>query len=382
MINNAVKQIKTIRGQDKLNINENNANEYRILINETDGMTAYYFSCPIYRQNDKKLIDPKFSSDINKFISYGSNSVTEVIENKIHIKNKSSNMTIDLIENHNFSQTENCIQSKNIKIYPTYNGIALEFNYIKNEKIKFTVMTGFNYQNKKFNKNYLAFMQDQFVPFASISAICAMDKNKKACFPISINYKETAERTYEIEVNASGIENQEVSAILEINMYAQKMIFDTTVESKIPDKNNVFGSTAFIGNSEEYGQQWLYSRIDTMQLMDLNYYLVKEANLYIPRYGFNSFDLEAYKIMLPWCSFGSTWNTKLEYQEFLSQARTSKDYKIIKITDIVKDILRLNAPRNPGVVIRAIENAAGYEVLATSDNYFTPQILEIKLKNN
>ena len=43
-------------------------------------------------------------------------------------------------------------------------------------------------------------------------------------------------------------------------MYERKLFLDTTVESKNIDVNNAFGSIAFIGNTDIFGEQWLYSR--------------------------------------------------------------------------------------------------------------------------
>ena len=113
-----------------------------------------------------------------------------------------------------------------------------------------------------------------------------------------------------------------------------KLILDTTVESKNPDKNNAFGAVAFLGNSQEYGEQWLYSRFNVMQFTDLNYYIVESANLYARRFSNTKVDVKAYKMSMPWCSFGSTWNTKTNYAELLSQARILNNYKVIDLTSI------------------------------------------------
>lgn len=51
------------------------------------------------------------------------------------------------------------------------------------------------------------------------------------------------------------------------------------------------------------------------------------------------------------------------------------------MSDVIQDILRLNEPRNPGIVITG-DDTNEYIVVPTGDNYLLPQILEIKLKNN
>lgn len=50
------------------------------------------------------------------------------------------------------------------------------------------------------------------------------------------------------------------------------------------------------------------------------------------------------------------------------------------ITEIVKDLIGLNMPRNPGIVMIPIQNDKNYRLISTGDNYFTPQMIEINLK--
>lgn len=382
MLKNAIKEIKKIRAQEDLKFEINNSNEYRLLVKEKDGLTAYYFSCPIYRQSDRKLVYLNFDYNNQKYKALGSNCITEIQNNKINLKNHIGQISVDLLKNYNFAQKENYIQSENIKIHSTYNGIALHYSFKNQDNFKFNISTDKHYTNLRFNGNYLAFMQDEFIPFCTISCISVIDNITKQCYPYTISYRQNTEKNYTVLSGMLNTESNDFTVVLEISLYANKMIFDTTVESNNPDKNNAFGSVTFLGKSREFGEQWLYSRIDTMQLMDLNHYLVKEANLYLPKYSKGDLNIKSYKMAAPWCSFGSTWNTKVNFNSLLSMTRKNANYKIIDVTEVIRDILRLNEPRNPGVVIKADETASEYEVLATADNYFTPQILEIKLKNN
>ena len=133
-------------------------------------------------------------------------------------------------------------------------------------------------------------------------------------------------------------------------------------------------------NTEEYGEQWLYSRFDTTLFADLNFYRVKEATLYLPKWG-GECRLDGYKMDAPWCSFASTWNTKAAFSRLLYTARRSRRYERMDVSEILRDILRLHEPRNSGFVIKSGQEK-GVSAVSTGDNYDKPQILEIKLKNN
>ena len=62
--------------------------------------------------------------------------------------------------------------------------------------------------------------------------------------------------------------------------------------------------------------------------------------------------------------------------ELITKTRQFQDYQVADITQIVKAILISRADdRNEGfVMLNGTEND-GYELLATGDNYFTPQII-------
>ena len=73
-------EIKKIRKENDFQININNTNKYRIVINENDGSkTAYYFSTPIYNCKTKHLINLKYQKSDDQILYYGSNSTIKDI---------------------------------------------------------------------------------------------------------------------------------------------------------------------------------------------------------------------------------------------------------------------------------------------------------------
>ena len=59
-------EIKQLRNAEHLNIDRNNTNRYRVIVNEKDGTkTSYYFSTPIYNIQTRNIVDLKFRQNGN-----------------------------------------------------------------------------------------------------------------------------------------------------------------------------------------------------------------------------------------------------------------------------------------------------------------------------
>lgn len=165
--------------------------------------------------------------------------------------------------------------------------------------------------------------------------------------------------------------------VFEINMYERKMIQDTTVESAYPNENNAFGSTAFLGTTSEFGEQWLYSRIDYMCVNDIAGCRIKSAIAYIPKLGKNAFDIEAYKVSERFCSFGSTWDNKKSESNYVSCSNATDKYVIVDITNALiheksKQLIATN-----GLIFKSKKKNLGFSAISTGDSCFMPQIIEI-----
>lgn len=349
--------IKKIRNEQELNIIRNNNNPYRILLKENDGIAAYYFSVPIYSERNRQLIEFRWQKVDNKFVFNGINATAEIQGNILTLKNIYGQAMISF--------------DKEVEIEPTFNGGSVS---AISSKIVFNILLDKDLPVRG-NGKFFAFMRDEYIPFLVINGIYGKVYDKY--YPLKVAALKIGVRNYEILIetyNENGVQ-----ILFEIDLHSEKFILDTTVESKNPNMNNAFGGVAFLGRTEEYGEQWLYTRFDPMQLTDLKVYQVKRANLYIPKYNASNSLLESYKVSTPWCSFGVTWETKKTLSELIYRARRHEKYEIVGVTDEIKDILRKNESKNTGIVIKG-RDARGNTLVSTGDNYLLPQILEIKLK--
>ena len=207
--------------------------------------------------------------------------------------------------------------------------------------------------------------------------------------------------------------------MFEINMYEPKLIQDTTVESANPYENNAFGGIAFIGNTKEYGEQWVYSRADIDKISVFIGRTVNRAVLHIPRLC-GELSMEALRLTKRFCSFGANWDNKITDSDSLIKAELNKDYYTVDVTDIISSdkprtiikseglILKpsselfsksnseqfskfssksnleqsskLSSEQSSESYLKTRSEISGFTAVATGDSYFMPQVLEINFK--
>lgn len=70
----------------------------------------------------------------------------------------------------------------------------------------------------------------------------------------------------------------------EVNIFEEKIFFDTTVGSKNVYLNNVYGGLAVIGRSIQFGEQILYTKLLLNEFLDLSPNCIKSIKLYYSKY--------------------------------------------------------------------------------------------------
>jgi hypothetical protein len=170
------------------------------------------------------------------------------------------------------------------------------------------------------------------------------------------------------------------AVMFEINLYEPKLFQDTTVESKNPGENNAFGSTAFIGDSETFGEQWLYSRLDYSKISEVVGREIRKVILHIPQYNDSRVALDVFTPVQRFCSFGSTWDNKIAYAAKTAESSAMQRYHNLDLTALLTDRRNHSFIMPEGLVLKSKIKGSGYAAVATGDNYFTPQILEINYK--
>ena len=375
-MNAILEEIIKIRKNKPLIIDYKNKNRYRIVTFEPDGSkTAYYFSTPIYNNKSRKLIDKRFELHDNVTHLIGSNSKI-TLSNNIRMENAEGVCTISL-SNSTFNVTNSSIICGKERIYPTTNGLTTQSPCINGKPFSFNIEINKPFLEVKSNNKYFAIMCEKFRPFFVISCIGTSDLNGNIISPAKISYQKVSDLKYTITITPCSSLGKYV--LIEANLYELKLFQDTTVESKNSKSNNVFGSVGFIGNTLEFGEQWLYSKLDYTIIPELTDKKIIHATLHLPKLNLNSAELRASKVSARFCSFGSNWENKISETSLHNDLQTIDRYINLDILPFITN-KQSRLTQSDGFILKPKKKDSGFSVIATGDSYYLPQILEINYK--
>jgi hypothetical protein len=317
----------------------------------------------------------KFHSKAGVAYTTGSNANITVGSN-IRMENSEGSCVISLSEHiSHISETE--IVYVNNRLYPTTNGVAIRSLCNEGKGCTFSVEVNKPFLEIRANDKYFALMSERFRPFASISSIGTSDANGNIIAPAKISYQKITDRKYTVCVLPCSSLGE--SVLIEANLYEPKLFQDTTVESKNAKVNNAFGSVGFIGSTKEFGEQWLYSRPDFTKMSELNDKKILRAVLHLPKLNTGAVELTSSKVAARFCSFGSTWDNKIAEAAAFNESRITDHYIDFNFMPVLAD-KQGRLQRGEGFILKAKRKNSGFSVVATGDNYFFPQILEVNYR--
>jgi len=366
-----------LRSGRPLSIDLQNRNRYRLIVQEKDGSkTAYCFSTPIYNKETGKLLDHCFRKEGSGVSLIGSNSKIFVDED-IFMQNEAGfcRIRIPQIPKLNIGKEIRCGSDA---IFPTTNGVALKLCIDKLGSAAINISPGVPLLEHKENGKYFALLTDRFHPFLTASCIGTLDATGRVIAPASMAYQQQPDQSYRLTISSANDCGKYV--LVECNLYEAKLFQDTTVESAHPKENNVFGGITWLGKTEQFGEQWLYTRPDYSRIPDLMDKRICGVQLHLPRYCTNITCLLAFQVASRFCSFGSTWGEKVPSGPLVISSVPNGTYETLDLTKCFTNTEAKTFTYSDGVVIRANKDALGYMSAATADSCYAPQIMEINFR--
>lgn len=375
-MNSILNEISKFRKGAPFVIDYKNSNRYRVVAIESNGTkTAYYFTAPIYNNRTGKAVDMKFHANGGTIFATGSGTNT-TISNSIRMENAEGSCVASLLDRARLiSEHEACCGREHI--YLTTNGVAIKSAHADGKPYSFTVEISKPFLEVRANDKYFALMSEKFRPFVAVSCLGTADANGNIISPAKVTYQKITDRKYTITISPCSILGKSVA--FELNLYEAKLFQDTTVESKNPKTNNAFGSVGFIGSTKEFGEQWLYTRPDFSKMNELNDKKLLRAILHLPKLNRNAVELTASNVSARFCSFGSTWDNKIAEASTIADSQITDDYMDLNMMPILAD-KHGRLVRGEGFILKAKKKDSGFAVIATGDNYFAPQILEMNYR--
>lgn len=371
-------EIMKLRNGLPASVNSQSTNRYCLMVHEKNGSeTAYYFSTPIYNQYSGALVDLQFHMGNESFYAQGSEARI-TFSREIVLENKRGACVVALGQKP-ILVSDREARCGNNAIIPTTNGVALRLSVKENETTSFTLSANCSDLFVRANNKCFALMEKKFRPFVVVSCIGSTDTLGNVIAPARVEYEKITDNKYRIILSATGRAAQYV--LCECNLYENKLFQDTTVESKYPSSNNAFGGTAFIGNTQTYGKQWLYTRPDYSKLSEVMDKRIHKAVLHMPKLNQSNVEIKAFKVTTRFCSFVSNWSNKVSGIIPIADCKAARGYESLDITSLLVDQRTGTMMRSEGMILRNGFNDHSFSVLGTGDSYYTPQILEINYRD-
>ena len=371
-LNDVLSEIKYLRGMQDFVIDRRNSNRYRVMVREPLGHTSYCFSTPIYNADTRKLIHLNFDKTKSGYTIKGSNSTISICQNRCVLENREGRVVVSLKDTPMIQGVKEKTRSV-VTIIPTLNGVRF---VVKGKTFNFLLKSETKQNGIRFNPTCFSIMQEKFKPFFSVATLYAT--NGKGVFsPVEMKYQDKGAQTYELDLFH---EVQDGTFLFEMNLYEPKLFQDTTVESVHPDKNNAYGAIGFIGKTKQFGEQWLYSRPDFSKIPDLTSNRIDKVLLHIPILNDSSENVDVYIPQKRFCSFGSTWNKKVNASGKVASSNNNGRYITIDVTSMFTNRTERTLVYNEGLILKKPIGKNNFIAISTGDCYSAPQILEIKFK--
>lgn len=224
------------------------------------------------------------------------------------------------------------------------------------------------------NPKCFALLREPHIPYLTVSCIGAINAEGHVTAPARISYDRDADGRYLLRIGREGKAGGRVR--FEINLYAPKLLRDTTVESRHPGENNAFGGEAFPGRTEAFGEQWLYLTPDTGKLPDPGCRPIRRVLLHFARHNAAPCRLRACRVAERFCSFGATWNSRKAESKALPPPAEEDGDLCVDVTDLLTDENGRLCPSD-GLILRG-EGQRRFAAIGTGDSYVSPVVLEIR----
>lgn len=371
-----IETLLCLREYETLHLDHRNTDRYRILSLESDGTTtAYCFGAPIYNEETGKLLDLRFRKDGTDFSFQGSRASVKVSEEGIFLRDRYGECSL-LMPLPSLTETDGELFADSLSVSPTLNGVSVRAR-LGQEPFTFLLRLSVPYKHIRFNHRSFSPLRENVVPFLTLSSVGTLNAEQKLIAPAGVEYQKESDTEYRITIHPGSPFGNYV--LFECNLYEKKLFADTTVESKNPSTNNAFGGTAFLGKTDAFGEQWLYTRPDFGRFSDLTEHRIKKAVLHLPLLCEDPAPLTAYGIRARFCSFGSNWNNRIPETVPIAVSLLGKTHLSVDVTQLVTDEHR-RLTYTDGWILKSSGISGEYAAVSTCDSSDHPLILEIQYK--
>lgn len=372
-----IQEIEKLRGGAPADVQETPFNRYTVLCREHDRTkTAYCFGIPIRTPSNDTLVDLRFHHS-GRESTFAGTEATVSVADSLCLMNRYGQCDIAL-PGRIAKKAQDVIDiedaTRRTEIRPTPNGVLLTMNQPGATPMPcLTLRMNRTFPSVCTNGKYFAVMREKHIPFVTVSCLGVLNAGGKITAPCEVRYEKKNDSEYVLLFSGAGKGTSRMA--VEINLQETKLFQDTTVESGHPEMNNAFGGVSFLGNTDHFGEQWLYARLVMADLPQLRNGHVLKAVLHIPNMGLHTKPLTVHRVAKRFCSFRSDWQNKIPPTDKVAVSTASGGYYHLDMTKLLGNFRE----KSENYVIRANPTDKPV-VIPTGDSFYAPQILEVKFQ--
>lgn len=375
--------------------------KYSVLYGDNKDREMYVFSVPIIeeKENIKQMLKNDICEKNEVFSTQNQQFNVSFKKNLINMKNGKENISLCLKNFTTVEKTYNYeslygIRNEAIKyvdVYgnymyciPTYSGLLIEY-YIHNniDSLDFKLeLPSYGYINDP--AGYVSILGRDTSKVAVAFQGMIFDENNTFCgLETAQIYKENKNiyLKYNIPENIS----LPYKYIISIDMYSEKMFFDTSTYSAKPKTNFILNNISYFSAKDSDGNERTYMKTNLRSITPNQSDLLEKITLSLYAiYAKEEVTLEVYKVKDTWCSWTLNWESHPPYYEKIGEIIVNKPgWYDIDLTDYVKNLIDNGydeiTDNSFVLVAKSAEN--GEVIFASADNSCAPPYYKILYKN-
>ena len=383
------------------NMIEKAGTEYSVLYGVDNNREMYVFSAPIIEGNESgpQLLENNINGINEEFFTQNQHFNVSFEKDHINMKNGENSISLCLdtfssLEKVNNYESLYGIREEALKyvdVYgnymycmPTYGGILIEY-YIQNnvDSLNFKLeIPSYSYVND--SAGYVNILSRENSKVAVAFQGMIFDENdvfyggeavrivrKKRDLYLNYNIPENISLPYKYVIN--------------IDMYSEKMFFDTSTYSANPSTNFILNNISFFSASQSDGNERTYMKTNLRSITPKQSELLEQINLSL--YAIcvkEKVTLEVYKVKDDWCSWTMNWENHPSYYEKIGEIIVNESgWYDIDLTDYVKKLIDngYDGITDNSFVLVAQSAENGEAIFASADNSCAPPHYKVKYQN-
>ena len=270
---------------------------------------------------------------------------------------------------------------------PTYGGLLVEYyihNSIESDSLDFKLeLPSYSYVND---------------PAGYVNFLCA--DNSKAAVAFQGMIFDENNIFYGVETAKIVKENKNIylkynipenislpcKYIISIDMYSEKMFFDTSTYSAKPKTNFILNNISYFSAQHSDGNERTYMKTNLRSITPKQSELLEQITLSLYAiYVKEEVTLDVYKVKQGWCSWTMNWENHPSYYEKIGEIIVDQPgWYDIDLTDYVKSLIDngYDGITDNSFVLVARSAEKGEVIFASADNSCAPPYYKVVYKNH